>query len=438
MKSAVELGFQFPEILLPNPTIDLQKWAVIACDQFTSQPAYWNQVENHVKDSPSTFHMILPEIYLGTDREDERITSTRNAMSEYLKNKIFNTIQGSVLVKRTASGKTRHGIMLALDLEAYDYNKGSTTLIRATEGTIIERLPPRIRIRSGAELELPHILVLIDDPKRTVIEPIVEKESALKRIYDLDLMLGGGHLSGFAIQDPTLLDQIVNSIGGLTSTEIFAQKYDVPTDTPILLFAMGDGNHSLATAKAIWNTLRTQVPANHPARFAMVEIENIHDPGLDFEPIHRILFGMKIGFKEFLADKFGSRLTIKPCQDQETLTAAVDGNPSGLHNIGMLTSDGIELISVAQPELNLPVGTLQVCLDEWLKQGGAQKIDYVHGKDVVFELGKIKGNAGFYLPGMRKSDLFKTVIKDGALPRKTFSMGEATDKRYYMECRKIV
>jgi hypothetical protein len=437
MKSTNELGFQFPEILLPNANIDLKKWAVIACDQFTSQPEYWNQVRDFVKDSPSTFHMILPELYLGTEQEKERIPETKKAMDAYLQEGIFHSVHGTVLVKRTTGEKTRHGLMLALDLDAYDYNKGSTTLIRATEGTIVERLPPRIRIRTDAALELPHILVLIDDPMQSVIEPIALKNKDLKRLYDFELMLGGGHLAGYAVEDSGLLDQVSTNLSKLVVPSVFSKKYDVPVDTPILLFAMGDGNHSLATAKAIWENLRLQGSPEHPARYALVEIENIHDPGLSFEPIHRILFDIKPGFDDFLKERFGARLNLRSFDDRDSLISAVEHQDEGSHRIGMLTAGGLRLMTIHEPDLNLPVGTLQSCLDEWQLRKGAEKIDYVHGNEVVFRIGQQLGNAGFYLPGMPKTELFKTVIKEGALPRKTFSMGEANEKRYYMECRKI-
>ncbi len=437
MINVAELGFQFPSILLPKSTIDLQKWAVIACDQFTSQPEYWDNVSTFVKDAPSTFHMILPELYLGTDQEKERIISTKSAMKNYMEEGFFDNVQGSLLVKRTIGGRTRHGLMLALDLNAYNFNKGSTTLIRATEGTIIERLPPRIRIREGASLELPHILVLIDDPRRTVIEPLVARSASLAQAYDFELMLSGGHLSGYKIEDPTTLEQIASALGKLASKDDFSQKYDVAPETPVLLFAIGDGNHSLATAKSIWDKIKGEVPAGHPARYAMIEIENIHDEGLEFEPIHRVLFAMKEGFDSFLSTFFDNRLEITQCKSEEEMAAIVQRSDAKVHRIGIFSHDGMKIISIAEPDFNLPVGTLQACLDAWLELKGAEKIDYVHGRQVVRDIGSLPGNMGFYLPGMAKNDLFKTVIKDGALPRKTFSMGEANEKRYYMECRKI-
>lgn len=437
MKNYPHIGIQIPDILLPKPGIDLQKWAVIACDQFTSEPEYWQQVAELVGDAPSTLHMILPEVYLGTEEETRRIQSTQQTMRQYLAENIFETREGFILVERTVGGKTRHGLMLALDLEQYDFNKGSQSLIRATEGTILERLPPRIRIRQGAPLELPHILVLIDDPQGMVIEPLVEKKSRLKKLYDFELMLGSGHLTGYLVHDPELERQAISGFEQLASLQHFAQKYNLSSPQSILLFAVGDGNHSLATAKSIWEQIKAQVGMEHPARYALVEIENVHDQGLEFEPIHRVLFNVKSDLQTALKTYFGDRYRFVPCESVAEMTEKVKLSKDNEHVFGIITAQGAGVAYVSHPATNLPVGTLQAFLDEWLKQGGAEKIDYVHGEETTVRLGSQSGNAGFYLPAMPKSDLFKTVILDGALPRKTFSMGEAKEKRFYMECRKI-
>jgi hypothetical protein len=340
-------------------------------------------------------------------------------------------------VERTVDGKTRKGIVLALDLEAYDYNKGSSSLIRATEGTIVDRLPPRIKIREGATFELPHILVLIDDPNRTVIEPLRAAKSELQKLYDFDLMFDSGHLAGYAVNQ-AFEDQIVNALRGLAKPETFAAKYDIDQNQPVLLFAMGDGNHSLATAKAIWEKIKPQVGMDHPARYALVEIENVHDEGLEFEPIHRVLFGLKKDLFTELEKTFGANFSYRSVASAEEMVKTVDSAQGPAQKIGVVGGGkGFGVIEIANPSSNLPVGTLQSFLDVFLKEGGAEKIDYVHGEDVTVKLGGQPGNAGFYLPGMSKSDLFKTVILDGALPRKTFSMGEAREKRFYMEARKI-
>ncbi len=437
MKIYPSIGIQIPQILLPVAGIDLRKWAVIACDQFTSEPEYWQEVQELVGDAPSTYHLILPEILLGTAAEETRVASTQAAMRSYLAQGWLSPHDGMILVQRTAEGRTRHGIMLALDLECYDYTRGSQTLMRATEGTILDRLPPRMRIRRGAALELPHILVLIDDPHGTVIEPLVARKTTLPRLYDTDLMLGSGHVSAYSLSDPTLEAGVVQALGALADPNFFQSRYGVGQDKHPLLFAMGDGNHSFATAKAIWEELKPHVGMDHPARYALVEIENVHDQGLEFEPIHRVLFGLCEEPLAALRQAFGDSLRVEPCAAADAMIAAVNAAPAALQTTGLVTEQGAWLLHFTQPTSNLPVGTLQTFLDGWLKQGGAEKIDYVHGDDVVCRLGALPGQAGFYLPAMSKEDLFKTVILDGALPRKTFSMGAAREKRFYLESRRI-
>jgi hypothetical protein len=433
-----EIGLRIPEILLPKPSINHHKWAVIACDQFTSQPEYWQQVEEIVGDSPSTYHMILPEVYLDTPEEEVRILSTQEKMKSYLESNIFRQIQDFIYVIRSVDGNSRRGLMVCLDLEHYDYNKGAQTLIRATEGTILERLPPRIRIREGAPLELPHILVLFDDPNDTVFGPIDEHIETLDPVYDFDLMLGSGHLCGLRLGNEKIQSQIVSALGRLIEPETFAEKYNLkPGRYKPLLFAMGDGNHSLATAKAIWEKLKPQVGMAHPARYALVEIENIHDPALTFEPIHRLLFSIKRDILDAMSQFWGDRLSIKDLPSTQAMATIIDQANEPWHQVGMVNDQGAHLIEIRKPEDNLPVGTLQKFINSFLAEEGAQKIDYVHGTEVLFTKGALHGNMGFYVPAMDKSELFKTVILDGALPRKTFSMGEAKEKRFYMECRRI-
>lgn len=439
MKIISDIGIQIPQVYLPKPGTDLTKWAVIACDQFTSQPEYWHEVEKIVGEAPSTLNLTFPEIYLEKPGGEERIKNIQACMRQYMDEGILQPHDGLVYVERTVAGKRRKGIVLCLDLEAYDYNKGSSSLIRATEGTIMDRLPPRMKIREGAILELPHILVLIDDPNRTVIEPLSAAKSRLETLYDFDLMLDSGHLAGYAV-DEELENKVIEALGGLAQPETFAAKYGIDEDKPVLLFAMGDGNHSLATAKAIWEKMKAQVGMDHPARYALVEIENVHDEGLEFEPIHRVLFGLKKDLFAELEKTFGVNLTYKPVESAEEMVKAVNASRAAGEKqmIGLVGGGkGFGLLEIANPSSNLPVGTIQAFLDLFLKEGGTEKIDYVHGEDVTVKLGSQPNNAGFYLPGMNKSDLFKTVILDGALPRKTFSMGEAREKRFYMEARKI-
>lgn len=438
MKVYPDLGLLIPEVYLPRPGIDLTKWAVIAVDQFTSQPEYWEQVERFVGDAPSTFHLTLPEIYLEKPGEAARIERIQTAMRRYLDDGVLAPREGLIYVERTAAGRTRRGLMACLDLERYDYTAGSASLIRATEGTIVERLPPRMKIREGALLELPHILVLIDDPQRTVIEPLAAAKARLDRLYDFDLMLDSGHLTGYAVTDAALENGVIAALRELARPEVFAAKYGVPADRPVLLYALGDGNHSLATAKAVWDKLKPSVGPEHPARYALVEIENVHDEGLDFEPIHRVLFGLKREVYAALQDFFGARLTYTPAAGAEEMMRRVDEARGPRHTIGLVGGGrSFGVIEIDQPASNLPVGAIQPFLDAFLKAGGAEKIDYVHGGEVTVALGSRPGNVGVYLPGMAKGELFRTVLLDGVLPRKTFSMGEAREKRFYMEARKI-
>ena len=436
MKIFDDIGVQVPQVYLPKVGTDLTKWAVIACDQFTSQPEYWHKVEQIVKGSPSTLNLTFPEVYLEREGETERIQSIQIGMRAMLDAQILQPHEGMIYVERSVDGRTRKGLILALDLEHYDYTKGSSSLIRATEGTIVERLPPRMKIREGAALEFPHILVLIDDEQNTVIEPLQAARAEMDKLYDFDLMFDSGHLAGYQVND-ALEKQVISALRDLACADVFEAKYGVK-DQPVLLFAMGDGNHSLATAKAIWEKIKPSVGMNHPARYALVEIENVHDHALEFEPIHRVLFGLKQDILVALQAHFGENFSYSPAASLNEMVKRVDGASGPRQAIGVIGSGGaFGVMECANPSSNLAVGTLQAFLDGFLKAGGAEKIDYVHGVDVTAQLGGQPGNVGFYLAGMHKSELFKTVIVDGALPRKTFSMGEAREKRFYMEARKI-
>jgi hypothetical protein len=441
MKNYEHIAIQSPQIFLPKPGIDLTKWAVVACDQYTSEPEYWDQVKQIVGSSPSTFNLILPEIYLGTLEEDERTQRIQETMRAYLQSGVLTPFDGMVYLERQVGGKTRRGLMLCLDLEQYDFNKGSKSLIRPTEGTIVERLWPRIRIREKAIVELTHILVLIDDPERTVIEPLAKLagqpgDQMVKR-YDLDLMMDSGHLVGYQVVAPRLEANVVRALAALADPETFRRKYGLGAEENVLLYAIGDGNHSLATAKTIWERLKPQVGMDHLARYALVEIENVHDGGLEFEPIHRVLFNLKQEILPAMRSFFGDNFEFVPSGDTSQMIAALEDWRGEEQVFGLIDSGTAGMVKIRHAHSNLAVGTLQSFLDAFLKAGGAEKIDYVHGADVVGRLGKQAGNAGFYLPGIHKNDLFKTVILDGALPRKTFSMGEAREKRFYMESRKI-
>lgn len=443
-----QIGLQLPAVLLPQASIDLSKWAVVACDQYTSQPDYWAQVETEVGDAPSTLRMILPEIFLGADDEAQRIQAIQNAMNHYLSAGILVAqTPGWVLVERqTASGQLRKGLIVALDLEHYDYIAGAKSLIRPTEGTILERLPPRIRVRQGAPLETPHVMVLIDDPERTVIEPLFAEPQ--QQLYDAPLMQDSGRIRGWRIDHPWLIQWVVEHLTRLADPLMFATRYEA-ADQPVLLYALGDGNHSFATAKIIWENLKRTAPdpvaiMNHPARHALVELVNLHDEGLQFEAIHRVVFDIEpdrllTALATFCIDQ-GSTLTIQDCpswlaaqqtwQEQQALS-------DEQHVIAFVSWKRCGVLTIGQPRLTLPVASLQEFLDHYLPRQPGSRLDYIHGEDTLHQLGAQPGNIGFYLPTLAKDDLFRTVIRDGALPRKTFSMGEANEKRFYLECRQI-
>ena len=438
MRVYPSVGLQVADILLPGRGIDMPKWAVIACDQFTSQPEYWEKVKQIVGGSPSTLNLILPEVFLGKNDEQSHVQATNQTMVSYLDQGLLSAFEGLVAVEREVGKAVRKGVMLALDLEKYDFNRGSQSLIRATEGTILDRLPPRIKIRKNATLELPHILVLVDDPLKTVIEPVLESVQNDQPEYDFDLMLGSGHIKGWKVTDTGVEKNMIAALEKLGDPGTFQKKYRVGPEKSVLLFAVGDGNHSLATAKSVWEMNKARLGMDHPSRYALVELENLHDPSLVFEPIHRVLTGANpeailAGMHTF----YGARLKIETADTFDSMVEKVRCHTGFSQRFGMLTPGGFLVAEVLQPDSNLPVGTLQAFLDKWLQAASTVAIDYVHGDDVLADLSSKPGNAGFYLPAMSKDELFRTVILDGALPRKTFSMGEAHEKRFYLEARKI-
>ncbi len=437
MRIYENIATQIPKIMLPKPQVDLNRWSVIACDQYTSEPEYWNKVAAHVGDAPSTYHLILPEVLLGTAEEAPWAQKAQSAMLKYLDDGLFMEHEGMILVERSVNGKTRYGLMLALDLEQYDNQPRSQSLIRTTEGAILERLPPRIKIRSGAALELPHILVLIDDPHHTVIQPLVNNRKNLPGLYDFDLMFDSGHLRGYSVADPVWETSVVSALQALAENDSFHTRYNLPPNQGALLYAMGDGNHSLDAAKAVWESNKIRVGKQHPLRFALVEVENVHDEGLVFEPIHRLLFNVRDELTLSPENLFGDLIESTPCVNVEVMVDQVNHSKNGAQTFGVISHTGSWVARVKKTTSNLSVGWLQNFLDTWMKTGQAEKIDFVHGLEVVSRLGSQKGNLGFYLPAMNKTDLFSTVIRDGALPRKAFSMGEAREKRFYLECRRI-
>ncbi len=417
-------GFYPADILLPREA-DMTKWAVVACDQFTSQPEYWQAVEDTVGEAPSTLRLILPESKLNDPNVDEHIANINASMNEYMEKGIFKTLAGSLIyIERSQSdGRIRHGLVGMVDLDQYDFTPGSGALIRATEGTVLERIPPRVRVRQDAPVELPHVMLLIDDPDRTVVEPLTAAAAGMEQVYDFELQQNGGHLKGWKLSEAQM-DAVADALVGLCADEVMEKKYGMSGVAP-LLFAVGDGNHSLATAKRCYENQKKVTPesewANLPSRYALVEVVNNHDDALQFEPIHRVLFGVDAAA---LLDAL-----------KAYYPGAYEGQGEG-HTIAYTHAGGTGYITVPQPKVQLAVGTLQAFLDDYLKANGGE-VDYIHGDDVTDELGAKPGNIGFKLPAMGKEQLFKTVMADGVLPRKTFSMGHAQDKRYYVEARKI-
>ncbi len=442
-----ELWVKVPEIYLPKEWTDLTKWSVVACDQYTSQPDYWDWVKSFVWDAPSTLNLTFPEIYLNDSDKEQRIANITKNMINYEANWILeNKWLGFIYLDReTSMVRSRKGLIMALDLEKYDFNKWSQTLIRATEWTIIDRLPPRVKIRENALFEFPHIMVLIDDPEKQVIEPLANKIDKFKKMYDFDLMMDGWHIKWYQISDEETINEIINWLTHLADKEVFKNKYWVSDDLWVLLFAMWDWNHSFATAKAIWEAkkqlLTPEQRENDPARFAIVEINNVHDTGINFEPIHRVLFNVN---HEHLSNEMAkyfreiwSDVEITHYNSKEELKENLKESTDNVHYCRWANEDGYAIIAIKNPRLNLEVWNIQAFLDQYIKENPDVTIDYVHGEDVTEQLWRKKWNQCFLFPIMDKSDFFKTVVVDWALPRKTFSMWEAEEKRFYLEARKI-
>ena len=417
----MKIPFKRGNILLPKNT-DMTKWSVVACDQYTSEPEYWNSVREIVGINPSTLNLTLPEIYLEESDVEERIKKINQNMEELVNMKFFNEYSDSMIyLERTQEdGKVREGLMGIVDLEDYSYEKGSQTLIRATEKTVIERIPPRVKVRENALLELPHIMILIDDEKKNIIESLKNKVTESDIVYDFDLMKNGGHIKGYLLNNETM-DEVDERLKCIADKDYFENKYGVK-DKGILLFAMGDGNHSLATAKACYENLKSEIgekALSSKSRYALVELVNLHSDALEFEAINRVIFNTD-------KDKLLNSL-------KEYYTINKEGNGQEFR---VVTDSIDEAWYIENPKSNIAVGSIQMFLDDYLKDN-VGKIDYIHGEDVTKSLASKDNNVGFIFDAMAKEDLFKTVILDGARPRKTFSMGHANDKRYYLEARKI-
>ncbi|SMF62699.1 Protein of unknown function [Alteromonadaceae bacterium Bs31] len=429
------IGVLVPDLLLPSAAIAPENWAVVACDQYSSEPKYWQEVETLVQDKASTYHMIFPEAYLDTADDEQLIASISKNMQQCIASEQMEEHKASlVLVKRQTSTGERRGVVLALDLEHYSYEKGVQSLIRATEGTIVDRLPPRIKVRRDAPLEFPHIMVLIDDPEKQIIEPLFDH--ATKSLYDFELMQKGGHIEGALVDNKDTIEGFAKKLHKLRDKATFQQKYQCGDQHEPLLFAMGDGNHSFATAKALWEELKTQQDfetiKDHPARYALVELVNLYDDSLVFEAIHRSVFNVNCeallaGLSSYHQDK-GSEVEFH---------SEAPALEHGTQLIEFCHQQKRGFISITNPAHQLATGSLQQFLDEYLEGLPEASLDYIHGDNTACQLAQENGVISFLLPAMNKHELFKTVIFDGALPRKTFSMGEAQDKRFYMEGRRI-
>ena len=417
-----KISVKVPDILLPNKSVDMSKWAVVACDQYTSEPEYWEGVKKATEGSPSALNVIFPEVYLSKDNAPI-IESINKTMYEYLDTGVLQSIgEGFVLIERsTPITPKRLGLVMAVDLEDYSFVREDKANIRATEGTVVERIPPRVKIREHAPIELPHIMLLIDDRNKSVIEPLYENRDKLTQLYDFDLNMNGGHLRGWHVTDTAPVEK---ALAKLLDEDVLKEKYG-STDE-VMLFAVGDGNHSLATAKACWNNLKSTLSAeeqkNHPARYALVEVMNLHDEGLEFEPIFRSVFNVDTA--DFLDGLY------KAVKDS--------GLKCDYKCYTYTTKDG-------RKDLMLPsnaavaVGLVQDFIDAYIKSHAGSEVDYVHGEDSLKQVTDAAPNrVAITLPPLAKNDLFDYVLKVGAFPRKTFSMGEAFEKRYYVEARKII
>ncbi len=442
MKNTSEISVTVPSILLPKAGTDYKAWSCIACDQFTQDREYWAGCEKAAENNPSSLYITLPEVYLNDSDKQARIAHIKETMTRYLHDVFSDPMNGFVYIERsTAYGRKRKGLVAAIDLETYEWKPFSTALIRATEATIVDRIPPRMEIRRGAAIETPHIMLLVNDPEGLLVETNGarakkrDSDNGVPPLYDTELMMNGGSITGWAIETPQEIEQVFEALETL-------KKQQIQPDGSSFLFAVGDGNHSLATAKAVWDEYKAAHAGdsdieNHPARFALVEIVNIYDDGLTFEPIHRVFFNTNTtALTANLCSAFSGRP--HDCGSAEELTDVVAKN---LNGFGMTWTDAdgkahYRFIETALPEDDLLVSHLQPQIDSFLKDNPAE-IDYIHGTEEVFRLAAKPGALCLLLPPIAKESFFNTIAGNGPLPRKSFSMGEATEKRYYLECRKL-
>ena len=405
------------DILLPRDA-DMERWSVIACDQFTSQPEYWAEVEKLVGDAPSTLRLMLPEAYLNLPDKQERTEAILAAMKDYLARGLFRTLEDSyIYVERTLSGGgLRRGILGLLDLEAYDYREDSTSLVHATEGLVQERIPPRLALRREAPLESAHLVLFYDDPEFQA--PALAAQYAGETLYDFPLMLGGGHIRGLRISGQGA-EKLRNALNRMADPQVLREKYG-DAASPVL-YAVGDGNHSLATAKQSWERIREGLtPAqreHHPARYTLAELVDLHEPAIEFEPIHRVLFQTEAS--AFL-------------REAEARFPEVAGE----HPFGCMTASGTCTL-YARGTIGESIAALDAFMLDYASRHGG-RIDYIHGLEDAKALCAAPDRAAILMPEMDKRDLFPSIVKSGVLPKKSFSIGPALDKRYYLECRKIV
>jgi hypothetical protein len=435
------LGIQIPNVLLPKEGTDLTRWSVVACDQYTSDHAYWDRVERNVGQAPSTLRITLPEIFLEAPDVESRIEAIHNSMKSYVDQGILQEIGEAIIYieRRTEASGLRQGLLFAMDLERYDYARDSHTLIRATEGTIVDRIPPRLRVRKEAAIELPHIMILINDPQKLLIETAASNLKHRKKIYDIPLMEHGGSLAGWAVKDVDDVSELINILDDLLHKAEVSQGTDSP-----LFFAMGDGNHSLATAKAHWEAQKIVLRSKgfpedkvmvHPARYALAEIVNIHSPGLRFEPIHRAIFCPDIGKMSLFIQ--GHPLVKKVNQIKESELKTLLSSPKGQTMAGVWDGTQFYSIEFADPDSKLPPALIDEIFNSWNDEKNPKaRIDFIHGWEDNKKLSE-EGAIACFVPVIARERLFQWVAEKGPLPRKAFSMGDAEEKKYYMESRKI-
>lgn len=436
-----KLGVIIPEILLPQKGTDLERWAIIACDQFTQDESYWAEAEKTVGENSSTLQIIFPEIYLEREHKAERIKTIHEAMNNFLQNNVFDEPRkGLIYIERsTPHAPCRRGLVFAIDLEAYDWSPEKENLIRATEGTLVERLPPRMEIRRAAPIESPHVILLMDNDDDSVLKMLGEKAKKSTSVYNGDLMMKSGHISGWFIDDEENFQFLAAKLEELAARA--NSRYNTEDKIPFL-FAVGDGNHSLATAKSVWEEYKELHRGDsdlmkHPARYALVELENIYDSGITFEPIHRVIFHSSIeDVLGALMDMEGFQF--KKVDDWKQLAKLVAAENASRTRFGLFDGKTALLVETSAPGIS--TYPLQPRLDEFIKYNDGIGIDYIHGEDEILRLASQDKDAktvGILLPPVKKEDLFFTVAKGGPLPRKSFSMGEACEKRFYLECRRL-